>query len=263
MEYRGMSPPGRTPRPEPSWPTVIATTVRLWLERHPVKRFAAFALVAGLFVAGAGAAGLAMTRHPGASRWGTAAVLPAPVGPIAGVVHSQDTKIPLPVALTIPAIGVQTRLIHLGLTAAGALQVPSSTAVAGWYTGSPRPGAIGPAVIAGHIDSYTGPGIFFHLSQLRPGDRVYVRRADGTLAIFRVTAVRSYAKDRFPTPAVYGPTPDAELRLITCGGTFDPQLESYLSNTVVYAVQSTVTAPSGRSGQVGQPGGLPCARCCR
>jgi sortase (surface protein transpeptidase) len=178
-----------------------------------------------------------MTRHPVAARWGTVTALPAPVGRIAGVVTSQDARIPLPVALTIPAIGVQTRLIHLGLTSAGALQVPSTTAVAGWFTGSPRPGAIGPAVIAGHIDSHVGPGVFFRLSRLRPGDRVYVRRADGTLAVFRVTAVQSYAKDRFPSLAVYGPTPDAELRLITCGGTFDPQLRSYLSNTVVYAVQ--------------------------
>ena len=261
MEYGDISPPGRARPPEPPWPTVIATTVRLWLERHPLvgreairirppaalgragtrqgiltrRRFATLALVAGLLVAGA--AGVTMTRHPVAAQWGTVAGLPAPVGPIAGIVRSQDARIPLPVALTIPAIGVQTRLIHLGLTAAGALQVPSTTAVAGWYTGSPRPGAIGPAVIAGHIDSHVGPGVFFHLSQLRPGDQVFVRRADGTLAVFRVTAVRSYAKDRFPTLAVYGPTPDAELRLITCGGTFDPQLGSYLSNTVVYAVQ--------------------------
>ena len=241
MEYRGTGPAGRTPRPEPSWPTVIATTLRLWLERHPRKRFAALALMAGLLVTAVGATGLVLAPHPVAARRGTVAALPAPlpapVGPIAGVVRSQHAKVPLPVALTIPAIGVQTSLIRLGLTAAGALQVPSSTAVAGWYAGSPRPGAIGPAVIAGHIDSHTGPGVFFHLPQLRPGDHVYVRRADGTLAVFRVTAVRSYAKDRFPTLAVYGPTPDAELRLITCGGAFDPRLGSYLSNTVVYAMQ--------------------------
>jgi hypothetical protein len=262
MEYRGMDPPGRAPRPEPSWPTVIATTLRLWRERHPVvvgnrtiriwpppawisrregilprRRLAAFALVAGLLVAGAGGAGLTMGRHPDAARQETAVTIPAPVGPIAGTVRSQESRVPLPIALTIPAVGVHTSLIHLGLTAADALQVPSSTAVAGWYTGSPRPGAIGPAVIAGHIDSRTGPGIFFRLSQLRPGDQAYVRRADGTLAVFRVTAVRSYAKDSFPTLAVYGPTPDAELRLITCGGTFDPRLGSYLSNTVVYAAQ--------------------------
>ena len=241
MEYRGTGPVGRTPRPEPSWPTVIATTLRLWLERHPRKRFAALALVAGLLVTAVGATGLVLAPHPVAARRGTVAALPAPlpapVGPIAGVVRSQHAKVPLPVALTIPAIGVQTSLIRLGLTAAGALAVPPSTSVAGWYTGGPRPGAIGPAVIAGHIDSRAGPGVFFHLSQLRPGDHVYVRRADGTLAVFRVTAVRSYAKDRFPTLAVYGPTPDSELRLITCGGAFDPRLGSYLSNTVVYAVQ--------------------------
>ena len=81
-----------------------------------------------------------------------------------------------------------------------------------------------------------GFGVFFRLSSLRPDDRVYVRRADGTLAVFRVTVVRQYAKDSFPTSAVYGPTPDSELRLITCGGTFDQELRSYLSNTVVYAV---------------------------
>ncbi len=271
MEYRDTRPSGRTPRPEPPWLTVIETTLRLWLERHPVivgsktfriqlpvlpgdgtrarsragmlprKRFAALVLAAGLLAAIAGISGLVMTRHPAAPKWGAAAAIPAPAGPIAALAlpqeASQDANVPLPVALTIPAIGVQTSLIHLGLTAAGALQVPPSTAVAGWYTGSSRPGAIGPAVIAGHIDSHVGPGIFFHLSQLRPGDHVYVRRADGSMALFRVTAVQSYAKDRFPTLAVYGPTPDAELRLLTCGGTFDPKIKSYLENTVVYAVQ--------------------------
>ena len=164
-------------------------------------------------------------------------MLPAPTGPIAAVPRPETVRVPRPVALTIPAIGVQTALVDLGLTSTGALQVPSSTSVAGWYTGSPRPGAIGSAVIAGHIDSRLGPGVFFRLSRLRRGDRVYVRRADGTLAVFRVTAVQMYAKDEFPTRAVYGPTPDAELRLITCGGVFDSGLGSYLSNTVVYATE--------------------------
>jgi sortase (surface protein transpeptidase) len=149
-----------------------------------------------------------------------------------------------PVSLIIPVIGVRTRLIRLGVTRAGALQVPASTAVAGWYTGSPRPGAIGSAVIAGHIDSYRGPGVFFRLRLLRPADRIYVRRADGTLALFRVTAVRTYLKDHFPTRAVYGPAPGAQLRVITCGGTFDHALGSYLSNVVVYA--SEVPGQTGR-----------------
>jgi LPXTG-site transpeptidase (sortase) family protein len=195
-------------------------------------------LAAGLIAAAAGVAGLALTRHPVPRQWGAAPTLPAPTGPIAAAPQRRPAPVSPPVALTIPAIGVQTTLVRLGLTAAGALQVPSSTAVAGWFTGSPRPGAVGPAVIAGHIDSRAGPGVFYRLSALRPGDEVYVRRADGTLAAFRVTAVHQYPKDDFPTGAVYGATPDAELRLITCGGTFDYATGSYLSNTVVYAVEA-------------------------
>jgi sortase (surface protein transpeptidase) len=196
-------------------------------------------LGAGLIVACAGLAGLALTRQPVAARYAPAPVLPAPTGPIAAAPQSGPGPVSLPVALTIPSIGVQTSLVHLGLTSSGVLQVPPSTAVAGWYTGSPRPGAVGPAVIAGHVDSRAGPGVFFRLSSLHPGDRVYVRRADGTLAVFLVTDVRQFPKDVFPTAAVYGPTPDAELRLITCGGTFDPKLRSYLSNTVVDAVEAS------------------------
>jgi hypothetical protein len=206
------------------------------------RHLAAFALAAGLIAAGAGAAGLALDRHPVAVRRASALTLSVPAGQIAAPPQSRDGgKTPRPVALIIPSIGVRTKLTDLGVTAGGALQVPSSTAVAGWYTGGPRPGAIGPAVIAGHIDSRSGPGVFFFLSRLRPGDRIYVRRADGTLALFRVTAVRSYLKKHFPTLAVYGPVPDAELRLITCGGAFDPALGSYLSNIVVYAVQAAGT----------------------
>jgi hypothetical protein len=204
---------------------------------------AAIALAAGLAVTAAGSAGLLLTRHRAPAMRPPAAgvdALPVPSGPIAappqpaGPVH-----VARPVSLTIPVIGVATRLIALGLTPAGALQVPPTATVAGWYAGSPPPGAIGPAVIVGHIDSVSGPGVFFRLSELRYGDRVYVRRADGTTAEFRVTAVRSYLKDRFPTEAVYGPTPDAELRLITCGGTFDPATGHYLSNVVVSAAEVT------------------------
>ena len=144
-----------------------------------------------------------------------------------------------PASLVIPAIGVTTSLVHLGLTSTGALQVPPTTAVAGWYTGSPRPGAVGSAVIAGHIDSRQGPGVFYRLSELHRGDRVYVRRSDGTLAVFKVTEMQMYPKNAFPTTAVYGATPTPELRLITCGGTFDYSTRSYLSNTVVYASEVT------------------------
>jgi sortase (surface protein transpeptidase) len=202
------------------------------------RQTALLALAAGLLAAVAGGIGLVLTRHPVTPRYAAAAVLPAPTGPIAAAPQPRPAPVSRPVALTIPSIGVQTSLVGLGLTASGALQVPGSTAVAGWYTGSPRPGAVGSAIIAGHIDSKAGPGVFFRLSSLHLGDRVYVKRADGTLAVFKVTVVRQYAKDSFPTAAVYGAVPDSELRLITCGGTFDYATGSYLSNTVAYAVET-------------------------
>jgi Sortase domain len=142
-----------------------------------------------------------------------------------------------PVALQIPAIGVRTSLTRLGLTRQGTLQVPSSPSVAGWYTGSPRPGEIGSSIIAGHIDSSYGPGVFYRLRELHPGNLMYVRQADSRLAIFRVTGVHQYSKAHFPTAAVYGPVPDAELHLITCGGRFDYATHSYLSNIVVYSTE--------------------------
>jgi Sortase domain len=207
----------------------------------PTRRPAALlSLAAGLVVIAGGTAGLLLTRHPAQPVRPVAGVaaLPAPTGPIVAPPPPADpSPVPRPVSLIIPLIGVQTRLITLGLTSSGALQVPSSTSVAGWYTGSPKPGAIGSAIIVGHIDSHTAPGVFYRLSELRPGNKVYVKRADGSLVEFRVTSVQSYLKNRFPTQAVYGPTPDPELRLITCGGAFDYATGHYLSNIVVYATE--------------------------
>jgi hypothetical protein len=207
------------------------------MTRHAVGgRGALAALALGLALIAAGVAGLALTRGgPVASP--PLAQVPAPDGPAASVPWPGAAgQVPEPVRLTIPAIGVRTRLIQLGLTKDGTLQVPASYQVAGWYDRSPRPGSTGSAIIAGHIDSYRGPGVFFRLASLHRGDRAFVRRADGSLVAFRVTAVRLYRKDRFPTAAVYGPAAGPQLRLITCGGTFDPAVRSYESNVVVYAV---------------------------
>jgi LPXTG-site transpeptidase (sortase) family protein len=208
-----------------------------------LRRPAAIIFAAGLAVIVAGTLGLLLTRHSTPAMRPAAAgvgALPAPTGPIVAPPQSADPPpVARPVSLTIPLIGVKTNLITLGLAASGAMQVPATASVAGWYTGSPRPGAIGSAIIVGHIDFYKTAGVFFRLRELRKGDQVYVRRADGTTVMFRVTAVQQYLKDQFPTQAVYGPTPDAELRLITCGGTFDWATGHYLSNIVVYATQAT------------------------
>jgi hypothetical protein len=171
---------------------------------------------------------------------------PIPVGgggsPSATRTAAPDAVPPLPAAdplhLTIPAIGVSSDLLNLGLNPDSTLEVPplSRDSRAGWYRGSPAPGQLGPSVILGHVDSAEyGAGIFFRLGALRPGDTITVTRADHTAATFRVNRVASYPKDDFPTLDVYGNTDDAELRLITCGGAFDSAARSYLNNIVVYA----------------------------
>lgn len=205
-----------------------------------LRRPAAIAFAAGLVVIVGGTAGLLLSRHSTPALRPVAAgvaALPAPTGPIVAPPQSAAAQIASPVSLTIPLIGVKTNLITLGLAAGGSMQVPSSTTVAGWYTGSPRPGAIGSSIIVGHVDNKKAPGVFYRLPELKRGDDVYVKRADGTTAEFRVTEVQTYPKDHFPTDTVYGPTPDAELRLITCGGAFDPTTHHYLSNIIVYASQ--------------------------
>ena len=155
-----------------------------------------------------------------------------------------------PVSVDIPAIGVHSRLLHLGVSPDGAIQVPSLTTQvqeAAWYRYSVTPGQIGVSLIEGHVDSYLGPAVFFRLGALRPGDTVRVALADGVTAIFRVTGVREYAKSRFPAKAIYGAPGYAALRLITCGGVFDYATRNYLSSIVVFASLAS-SRPAGGAG---------------
>lgn len=146
-----------------------------------------------------------------------------------------------PVRVRIPAIGVNTRLIGLGLRADGAMEVPPNGFPAGWYTGAPTPGEIGPAIIAGHVHWAGRPGVFAALGRLKPGNLVEVSRKDGSTAVFRVTKVQQFTKKMFPTALIYGDIDVAGLRLITCGG-FDPKARTYESNTVAFA--ELLTQPS-------------------
>jgi sortase (surface protein transpeptidase) len=200
------------------------------------RRLATGVLAMGLVITASATAGLLSASHGRYALDAASPVTPAPHGSlVAAPAETAARRVPRPVFLTIPAIGIRTPLVRLRLTTSGALQVPATATLAGWYGGSPPPGAIGSAVIGGHVDSHAGPGVFFRLHLLHPGDRVYVRQADSRLAVFRVTSVHQYAKSRFPASEVYGPVPTPQLRLITCGGTFDPARGSYLSNVVVYA----------------------------
>jgi len=223
--------PGERPRPP-------------GLPRHrrlkTVSKWSAIAVLGcGLLGTGIGACGLAAARehpgHPAVTPSGPPSFVAIPTGKGAPVPRPASDHVARPVALIIPVIGVKTRLIHLGLTSNHELQVPSSTQVAGWYTSSPRPGSIGSAIIAGHIDSRSGPGVFYRLHTMRIGQKIYIRRADHSLAVFRVTALRTYLKSRFPTQGIYGPAPTPQLKLITCGGAFDAATGHYLSNVIVFA----------------------------
>jgi sortase (surface protein transpeptidase) len=207
-------------------------------------------VVLGLVVAGlAGCAGGRPAVEPAAefapSTSGPAG--PATVAPAAGPTRTTEVvdfpirswrRLPPspPVRLEIPAIGVSSRLVRLGLNSDGSMQVPGDFQRAGWFTGGPQPGQLGPAVVAGHVDSRTGPAVFYRLNELRPGDRIRVVRADRRVVEFQVESLASYPKQALPGDQVYGATTAPSLRLITCAGTFDRARRSYRDNLVVSAL---------------------------
>ena len=140
-----------------------------------------------------------------------------------------------PERVQIPAIGVDSGLEDLGLGAAGELDPPRAWESAGWYRDGTVPGAVGPAVIAGHVDSGSGPAVFVDLAKLAVGDEIQVTLSTGTVETFRVTGSERTPKATFPTSDVYGSTPTPSLRLITCDGTFDRSTGHYVDNLIVFA----------------------------
>jgi sortase (surface protein transpeptidase) len=146
-----------------------------------------------------------------------------------------------PVAVTIPRIGVRSSLVDLRKNPNGTVQVPADFQRAGWYVGSSHPGDAGPTVLIGHVDSKTGPGVFYRLPQLKKGDVINVTRADRSTAQFRVQYVKRFAKRSFPTALVYKGEGKASLRLVTCGGGFDKKTGHYLDNTIVFAAPVLAT----------------------
>lgn len=144
-------------------------------------------------------------------------------------------RVALPASIAIPGLDVTSDLVRLGLNDDGTMQVPSDFDRAGWYLHGPRPGELGPAVIAGHVDSATGPAVFHRLDTLEVGDHVEVLDAHGTTRVFAVESVERYPKDGFPTEHVYGDLDYAALRLITCAGEFHRAAGRYLENLIVTA----------------------------
>jgi Sortase domain len=201
----------------------------------PIGLRARLAGVAGvlLIMCGIAAIGAAVIAQQHAPQPGAGAG-----GALGSSGHGPWLRRSMPVSVVIPAIGVKSRLLRLGLNSDGTIQVPSldtSANLAAWYKYSATPGQIGSSVIEGHVDSRQGPAVFFRLGALRPGDKINVTLADGITAIFRVTGVRQYSKSDFPSKAIYGRARYAALRLITCGGPFDSVTGHYLRSTVVFA----------------------------
>ncbi|MCF2531062.1 class F sortase [Yinghuangia sp. KLBMP8922] len=175
----------------------------------------------------------------------SAAPAPRPATPAAPAASAPQTaeatpsvmKASPPLRIRIPRIKVDAPVTGLGLDASGVLTVPpaANRNLAGWYKDGVAPGARGAAIMLGHVDTKAGPAVFWGLGSLGKGDRIAVDRADGKTAAFEVDAVESFAKSDFPDERVYGPTPDAQLRLITCGGAYDRKKRDYLENVVVFA----------------------------
>ena len=166
------------------------------------------------------------------------AVTGGPVVPLAALAPAD------PVELRIESIGAVSSLVPLGLNPDQTISVPpvSRPMQASWYKFGPPPGAAGPAVVLGHVNGNGMPGIFARLHETKPGDQVKVTRNDGSTAIFTITRLEQTAKDGFPTEAIYGDLPGntSELRLITCGGTFDRGARSYKDNIIAFATLTAV-----------------------
>lgn len=139
-----------------------------------------------------------------------------------------------PCRITIRSIGVDAPVIKLGLRSDGTLEVPTVYSEAGWWKGGAKPGEIGSSVIVGHVDNRRGPAVFYKLPKLEAGDIVTVSRVDRRPVRYVIEDLGVWAKSNFPSEIVYGATPISELRLITCGGVFNPSTGHYTDNVIAF-----------------------------
>lgn len=151
----------------------------------------------------------------------------------------------LPTHITLPTVKIDADFEEpLGVQTNGEIDAPQSYDKVAYYKFGPTPGEVGPAVVLGHVDSKAGPAVFYSLGQLKPGDPIEIRRADGSIATFTVEKFERYPQNAFPTQAVYGDIPYAGLRLITCSGVYDRGVLRYSHNLVVFAKLASSTEPS-------------------
>jgi LPXTG-site transpeptidase (sortase) family protein len=140
-----------------------------------------------------------------------------------------------PATLAVPTMELTEPLIPLGIQNDGTMEVPEDYDDVGWFTGGGMPGGVGPTVIAGHVDSRSGPAVFFRLGEMVVGDRFTLTGVDGSAFEYEVYKTEDHAKAQFPTVDVFGATMTDEVRLITCGGVYDESIGRYTDNLVVFA----------------------------
>jgi hypothetical protein len=215
--------------------------------RHPGRKWGLIAVALVLIASGCLILGLPEHQHPLA---GPAPSLTPPktvktkAAPTPAKVAILATARSAPLELKIPALSLAVSLSTLGLNADGTVQVPTDVQQPGWYGLGPSPGEIGSAVILGHVDSQSGPAVFFKLHSLVAGDIVDVSLADGVTAEFKVTSATMYLKTNFPDQTVYASHGYGALQLVTCGGVFDSKTGHYLSNLVVYTSLVALLPPT-------------------
>lgn len=139
-----------------------------------------------------------------------------------------------PVRMYIPAIDLHADIEPVRVSLQGSMDVPKSTETIGYLEDGTLPGAKGNAVMDGHVDSYTGPAVFYHLKKLKPGDSVYVKDAKGTAIEFRVEAIGIYKTDNAPVQSIFGPSDEPRLNLITCTGKYSRKMKEHQERLVVY-----------------------------
>jgi sortase (surface protein transpeptidase) len=195
-----------------------------------------------------GAMSTAIAPHPSS----TTTVAPTTTQPIDQAIANATAIRSRPDRATrirIETIDVNAKVVDLGLNPDRTLEVPADVRLSGWWTGRSVPGEPGPGIVVGHVDSARqGPGVFFRLRELDVGDAIHVERSDGSTAEFRVTETELVLKSEFPTEKVYGSVQGSQLRLITCGGSFDSSARSYAGNLIVFAEHvGTVHPPTRES----------------
>ena len=195
---------------------------------------AAAALALGTLLAGCATSSGGESASPAV----TATTNPFSAGGLQDPADAAATAAPAaeaPVRVRIDALGVDSALEQLTVDAGGRLEAPADYDTAGWFRDGVRPGDVGPAIIAGHVDSPTAPAVFARIAELHAGDEIVVTASDGADRTFRVSGSVQTAKSQFPTAEVYRNVPAPELRLITCAGAFDTSIGHYTDNLVVFA----------------------------